>query len=58
MAGVTASTSQRAAGGEALVTQSVVETAASRLRFDQIGEVKLKGFREPTELLLGVQGGE
>ena len=47
----------RAAGGEVLVTHPVVHTAsmaagASRLRFELIGEVVLKGFTEPTELFL------
>jgi adenylate cyclase len=44
----------RAAGGEVLVTRSVVEMAAgnSRLEFELIGEVGLKGFSEPTELLI------
>lgn len=42
----------RAAGGEVLVTRPIVELAASvdRLEFDRIGEVRLKGFSEPTEL--------
>jgi adenylate cyclase len=42
----------RAAGGEVLVTQTVVDAAGSHLRFDQIGEVTLKGFSEPTELFV------
>jgi adenylate cyclase len=42
----------RAAGGEVLVTRAVVEAAADGLRFDLIGEVRLKGFTEPTELFL------
>jgi adenylate cyclase len=42
----------RAAGGEVLVTRPVVDMAAGAdgLRFERIGEVGLKGFREPTEL--------
>lgn len=42
----------RARGGEVLVTDSVVEavSAASRLRFEPIGDVKLKGFDEPRQL--------
>ena len=42
----------RAAGGEVLVTRPVVELAAGvdGLEFDRIGEVRLKGFSEPTEL--------
>jgi adenylate cyclase len=42
----------RSAGGEVLVTRSVMEAAGPHLRFDQIGEVKLKGFNEPTELFV------
>ena len=42
----------RAAGGEVLVTRPVVEAAGDRLAFEQIGEVTLKGFSEPTELFL------
>jgi adenylate cyclase len=42
----------RAAGGETLVTRPVVDNAGSHLEFEPIGEVRLKGFREPTELFL------
>ena len=44
----------RAAGGEVLVTRPVVEMAAivEGLDFDRIGEVRLKGFSEPTELFI------
>jgi adenylate cyclase len=43
----------RAAGGEVLVTRSVVDASRTEhLRFDRIGEVKLKGFRDATELFL------
>src|SRR4051812_8939256 len=42
----------RAAGGEVLVTRQVVDAAGRHLRFDHIGEVKLKGFDEATELFL------
>jgi adenylate cyclase len=42
----------RAAGGEVLVTRPVVEAAGSHLEFDQIAEVKLKGFSSATELFL------
>jgi adenylate cyclase len=41
----------RAAGGEVLVTRTVREAAGRHLRFEHIGEVKLKGFDEATELL-------
>jgi adenylate cyclase len=42
----------RAAGGEVLVTRPVVELAGGvdGLEFRRIGEVRLKGFSEPTEL--------
>jgi adenylate cyclase len=48
----------RAAGGEVLVTRSVVDMSAGidRLRFSLIGEVLLKGFSEPTELLTASDG--
>jgi len=43
----------RAAGSEVLVTRPVVEAAAApHLEFERIGEVRLKGFSEPTELFL------
>ena len=42
----------RAAGREVVVTRTVVESAGSHLEFDLIGEVRLKGFNEPTELFL------
>jgi adenylate cyclase len=42
----------RAAGGEVLVTGEVVEAAGDDLEFEPIGEVKLKGFSEATELYL------
>jgi adenylate cyclase len=46
----------RAAGGEVLATRAVAEsaTAVERLRFDLIGEIRLKGFSEPTELYLAL----
>jgi adenylate cyclase len=42
----------RAAGGEVLVTRPVVEAAGPHLEFEPIGQVKLKGFREATDLFL------
>jgi adenylate cyclase len=44
----------RAAGGEVLVTRPVVELAAGLegLCFELIGEIRLKGFSEPTELFV------
>jgi adenylate cyclase len=44
----------RAGGGEVLVTRPVADVAAGidSVRFERIGEVGLKGFSEPTELLI------
>jgi len=44
----------RAGGGEVLVTRPVVDAAGSvdGLQFERIGEIRLKGFSEPTELFL------
>jgi adenylate cyclase len=42
----------RAAGGEVLVTEPVVQAAGGHLAFEPIGEVKLKGFTAATELYL------
>jgi adenylate cyclase len=42
----------RAAGGEVLATRPVIEHAGADLAFDRIGEVRLKGFAETTELFL------
>ena len=42
----------RAAGGEVLVTRPVVERAGPHLEFERIGEVRLKGFGDATELFL------
>jgi adenylate cyclase len=42
----------RAAGGEVLVTRDVVDVAGPHLDFEPIGEVKLKGFSEATDLFL------
>src|SRR4051812_29938825 len=44
--------SARATGGEVLVTREVMAAAGRHLAFVPIGEVKLKGFGEPTELFL------
>jgi adenylate cyclase len=47
----------RAGGGEVLVTRPVVEAAAAvdGLEFRRIGEVRLKGFSEPTELFVAAR---
>jgi adenylate cyclase len=42
----------RAAGGEVLVTRPVVDAAGAHLEFERIGEVRLKGFRQSTELFI------
>jgi adenylate cyclase len=42
----------RATGGEVLVTREVTQAAGRHLAFQPIGEVKLKGFDEATELFL------
>jgi adenylate cyclase len=42
----------RAAGGEVLVTRPVVEMAGEHLEFELIGQVRLKGFAEATEIFL------
>jgi adenylate cyclase len=49
---LTARVVARARGGEVLVTDSVVEAVrdSSHLSFDEIGQVKLKGFAEPRQL--------
>lgn len=44
----------RAAAGEVLVTRAIVDVAESHQEFDRIGEVKLKGFSDPTELYLAI----
>jgi adenylate cyclase len=46
----------RSAGGEVLVTRSVVDYAGlPHLEFERIAEVKLKGFSDPTEVFLARQ---
>ncbi len=42
----------RAAGGEVVVTRPLVDLSGGHLEFERIGEVRLKGFTEPTELYL------
>ena len=46
----------RAAGGEVLVTRPLVDASGPHLEFELIGEVRLKGFNEPTELFLARPG--
>jgi adenylate cyclase len=46
----------RSAGGEVLVTRPVVDAAAApHLEFETIGEVRLKGFRDSTEVFIARQ---
>jgi adenylate cyclase len=42
----------RAAGGEVICTRPIVEHGGSHLDFELIGEVRLKGFSDATELFL------
>ena len=48
----------RAAAGEVLVTRPLVEAAGPHLEFEPIGDVRLKGFRRPTELFLARPAGD
>jgi adenylate cyclase len=47
--------SARATGGEVLVTREIADCAGRHLAFQPIGEVKLKGFDEATELFLAAR---
>ena len=44
--------SARSGAGEVLVTREVVDAAGPHLEFERIGEVRLKGFSDVTELFL------
>jgi adenylate cyclase len=44
--------SARSGAGEVLVTREVVDAAGSHLAFERIGEVRLKGFSDATELFI------
>jgi adenylate cyclase len=48
----------RAAGGEVICTQPIVDNGGPHLDFERIGEVRLKGFSEPTELFLARPGAD
>jgi adenylate cyclase len=50
----------RSAGGEVLVTRPVVDAVGSapHLEFERIGEVRLKGFSESTEVFVARQRGQ
>jgi adenylate cyclase len=41
-----------------LVTRPVVDRAGPHLEFERIAEVKLKGFRESTEVFIARRQGE
>jgi adenylate cyclase len=45
----------RATGGEVLVTREVRDATGRGLSFQPIGEVKLKGFDQATELFLAAR---
>jgi adenylate cyclase len=45
----------RSGGGEVLVTRPVVDVGGPHLEFERIGEVRLKGFTESTEMFLARQ---
>jgi class 3 adenylate cyclase len=57
---LTARVVARARGGEVLVSDSVVDavSSSSHLRFEPIGQVKLKGFDEPRQLCRAVRRDE
>jgi adenylate cyclase len=48
----------RSRGGEVLVTRPVVEQGGAHLEFERIGEVRLKGFTESTEIFVARQRDE
>jgi adenylate cyclase len=48
----------RAAGGEVICTRPIVDNGGPHLDFERIGEVRLKGFSEPTELFLARPGAD
>jgi adenylate cyclase len=53
---IAARVAARSAGGEVLVTRPVAEQAGAHLQLTRIGEVRLKGFSESTELFLARAG--
>jgi adenylate cyclase len=48
----------RAAAGEVLVTRPVVDHSGAHLEFERLGEVRLKGFSDATEIFLARQRSE
>jgi adenylate cyclase len=51
---IAARVAARAAAGEVLATRAVVDVSESHQEFERLGEVKLKGFSEPTELYIAL----
>jgi len=49
---IAARVAARSGAGEVLVTRPVVEAAGAQLEFARIGEVRLKGFSDSTEIFL------
>jgi adenylate cyclase len=49
---IAARVAARAGSGEVLVTRPVVEQAGAGLEFERIGEVRLKGFTDSTEIFV------
>jgi adenylate cyclase len=52
---IAARVAARSGGGEVLVTRPVVQLGGSHLQFERIGEVRLKGFTQSTEIFLARQ---
>ncbi len=52
---IAARVAARSAGGEVLVTRPVVAQGGAHLRFEQIGDVRLKGFSQSTEIFVARQ---
>jgi adenylate cyclase len=52
---IAARVAARSAGGEVLVTRSVMGYAGPHLEFERIAEVKLKGFSDSTEIFIARQ---
>ncbi len=55
---IAARVAARSAGGEVLVTRPVVGHGGPHLEFERIGEVRLKGFSESTEIFIARQRAE
>ncbi len=55
---IAARVAARSGGGEVLVTRPIVEAAGPHLEFERIGEVRLKGFTDATEIFIARQAAE